>query len=211
MEIETRTVAFEADDELVIEERAGGTPAIRGYAVVYNRLSVDLGGFRERILPGAFDAMLGKQKGRRDLVSYYNHDPNLLLGRESSGTLEVFSDAKGVGYVVTPPASRADVLELIQRRDIRGSSFAFSVGVGGESFTTEGGKAIREVREADLYEMGPVVNPAYSATTAAVALRSYEAWLAEQEPKAEQRSVAVPAMLGVAGAVASLLRLKLRG
>jgi HK97 family phage prohead protease len=179
--IEKRDMPFEADDELVIETRADGRPVIKGYAVVYNRLSVDLGGFRERIMPGAFDGVLNRQRGRSDLVSYYNHNPDILLGRESSGTLEVFSDDKGVGYIVTPPATRADIVELISRRDVKGSSFTFSVDKGGEAFVTdEGGRAIREVRAATIYELGPVVQPAYPSTTAAVAMRSFQAWLAEQ-------------------------------
>jgi HK97 family phage prohead protease len=149
--IEKRDMPFEDEGELVIETRADGRPVIKGYAVVYNRLSVDLGGFRERIMPGAFDAVLNRQRGRGDLVSYYNHNPDILLGRESSGTLEVFSDEKGVGYIVTPPATRADIVELVQRRDVKGSSFTFSVDKGGEAFVTdETGRAIRLETNAPL-------------------------------------------------------------
>jgi HK97 family phage prohead protease len=181
MELERRDIAFESDDEIVVEERADGRAVIKGYAVVYNRLSVDLGGFRERILPGAFDGVLNRQRGRADLVSYYNHNPDILLGRESSGTLKVWSDEKGVGFEVTPPASRADIMELVQRRDVKGASFTFSVDKGGETFTTdENGRAIREVRAATIYELGPVVQPAYPSTSVSVAMRSYQMWLASQ-------------------------------
>ena len=181
MNIERRDFEFVEEDELVVEERAGGQPVIRGMAVVYNRLSVDMGGFRERIMPGAFDAVLNRQRGRQDLVSYFNHDANIMLGRESSGTLKVWSDERGVWFEVTPPATRADILELVARKDVKGASFTFSLEKGGEAFVTdESGRAIREVRAARIYELGPVVQPAYPATTAAVAMRSYEAWMAEQ-------------------------------
>ncbi len=138
MEIERRDFAFEDDNELVVESRADGRAAIVGYAAVYNRLSLDLGGFKEEILPGAFDKILGRQRGKGDVVALFNHDSNIVLGRTSSGTLELSSDEKGLRYVVTPPVSRADVLELIQRRDVRGSSFAFTVDPKHESFRTFG-------------------------------------------------------------------------
>jgi phage head maturation protease len=88
--------------------------------------------------------------------------------------------------------SRADVLELIQRRDVQGSSFAFTVGKDGEAFTTgQDGKAVRQIREVSgLYDVGPVLVPAYPATSASVAMRSYEAWLAQQVPAAEPEAVA---------------------
>jgi HK97 family phage prohead protease len=189
MEIERRDFAFEEENELIVESRADGRAAIIGYAAVYNRLSLDLGGFREEILPGAFDKILSRQRGKGDVVALFNHDSNIVLGRSSSGTLELSSDDKGLKYVVTPPVSRADVLELIQRRDVRGSSFAFTVDAKNESFRTgEDGKAIRQIREVSgLYDVGPVLNPAYPSTSASVAMRSYEAWLATQshpEPEA---------------------------
>lgn len=179
METELRCVSVldAPEAELCVETRADGRPAIRGLGIVYNRLSQDLGGFRERIMPGAFDKILGRQRGRVDLVSYFNHDPNMMLGRESAGTLEVTGDTQGVRYVVTPPSTRADVMELVSRRDVKGSSFAFQVGRDGESWTSDAAGPIREIREAaGLFEMGPVVSPAYVQTSAAVGLRSLEAW-----------------------------------
>ena len=185
MEIERRDMELVEQDELIVEDRGNGQAAIIGYAAVYNRLSLDLGGFREEILPGAFDKILNRQRGKADVVALFNHDSNIVLGRTSSGTLELSSDEKGLRYVVTPPASRSDIMELIARRDVSGSSFAFTVGKAGESFrTAEDGKAIRQIREVSgLYDVGPVVTPAYPASSASVAMRSYEAWLSEQQPE----------------------------
>ena len=184
MEIERRDFAFEDDNELIVESRADGRAAIVGYAAVYNRLSLDLGGFREEILPGAFDRILTRQRGKQDVVALFNHDTNIVLGRTSSGTLELSSDEKGLRYVVTPPVSRADVMELISRRDVRGSSFAFTVDKSGEGFRQgEDGNAVRQIREVSgLYDVGPVLGPAYPSTSAAVAMRSYEAWMQTQQP-----------------------------
>lgn len=192
MEIERRCLTAEEapECELQIESRSSGREAIRGLAIPYNRLSLDLGGFRERIMPGAFDKVLQRQRGRGEILSYYNHNSDLLLGRESAGTLEIMADDRGISYVVEPPDTSAgrDVLALVRSRNLRGSSFAFTVGQKGERFTTdESGKAIREVIEASgLYEIGPVNVPAYgSATSAVVAQRSYAAWLAAQANEAE--------------------------
>ena len=194
MDIERRDWEFGSEDDgLVVESRADGRSVIRGYAVVYNRLSVDLGGFRERILPGAFDGVFSRQRGRADLVSYYNHNPDILLGRESSGTLKVWTDEKGVGFEVVPPASRADILELVARRDVKGASFTFSIDKNGEAFTTdENGRAIREVRAATIYELGPVVQPAYPSTSVSVAMRSYQRWLEEVEQRCACQTIAKP-------------------
>ena len=210
MEIERRDYELADADELVVESRSDGRAAIIGYAAVYQRLSLDLGGFREEILPGAFDRILSKRG--KDVVALSNHDSNIVLGRTSSGTLELSSDEKGLRYVVTPPVSRADVLELIQRRDVRGSSFAFTVGKDGEGFRQgDDGKAVRQIREVSgLYDVGPVLVPAYPQTSAGVAMRSYEAWLAAQETPepAGQAVCSRSALRGVAAAWSAILRLK---
>ena len=183
MDIERRDISFEEapEAELTIETRASGQTAIVGYAAVYNRLSLDLGGFREMILPGAFDKVLSRQRGKQDVIAVFNHDPNILLGRTSSGTLQLSSDDKGLKYTVTPPAERADIISLILRRDLLGSSFAFTVAKDSESFSSDANGAVRTIREVSgLYDVGPVVNPAYSSSTTGVSMRSYEAWKASQ-------------------------------
>jgi HK97 family phage prohead protease len=206
MELERRCLAFEEvpEAELVIESRADGRPAIIGYAAVYSRQSLDLGGFREVILPGAFDKIL--KRSRQDVVALFNHDSNIVLGRASSGTLELSSDEKGLRYVITPPTTRADIVELIQRRDVKGSSFAFTVDKAGESFATDDkGGAIRQIREVSgLYDVGPVVTPAYPQTSTQVALRSYEAWLASQGTPEDSSPVAKRSLVRDAAAAWSL-------
>ena len=216
MEIERRSLLVDdaPEAELVIESRASGREAIRGLAIPYNRLSVDLGGFRERILPGAFDDILSRQRGKQEILSYFNHDANWLLGRESAGTLEVIGDQRGISYIVEPPDTSAgrDVLALVRSGNLRGSSFAFTVqpGKGDRFITDEGGKTIREVvRASGLYEMGPVVTPAYSSTTAGVAMRAAQ-WLVEHatpEPAAQADQLR-SALRGVAAAWAALLRIR---
>lgn len=222
MEIERRCLTAEEapECELQIEARASGREAIRGLAIPYNRLSLDLGGFRERILPGAFDKVLNRQRGRGEILSYYNHNSDLLLGRESAGTLEIVADERGISYIVEPPDTSAgrDVLALVRSRNLRGSSFAFTVSQkGGERFTNdETGKVIREVVEASgLYEVGPVNVPAYgSATSAVVAQRSYAAWLAAQaadvvaDPAAEPEVKKAMRSLVRDAAAAAALRLR---
>ena len=183
MEIERRDISFEEmpDAELTIETRASGQTAIVGYAAKYNVLSLDLGGFRERILPGAFDKVLSRQRGKQDVIAVFNHDPNILLGRTSSGTLELSSDDKGLKYSVTPPAERADIISLILRKDLRGSSFAFTVSKDGESYASDAGGAVRSISQiSGLYDVGPVVSPAYPSSTTGISMRSFQAWKAQQ-------------------------------
>jgi len=57
--------------ELRVLEAEGQAPRIEGLAVPYGQLSEDLGGFIERIMPGAFDAALNSD---RDLIVDREHD-----------------------------------------------------------------------------------------------------------------------------------------
>jgi len=196
MSMERRDFEYADEDKLVVEQRSDGTYVIRGYAVMYNRLSVPLGGFRERIMPGAFDEVLKRSEDRVDLVSYFNHDANIMLGRESSGTLRVWSDDRGVGFEVNPPKSREDILELVSRGDVKGASFTFQLrGPNSETWVEEDGMPIREVRSASIYELGPVVQPAYLETSVSVAKRSLEAWMARQDVPEVQERAGFPSVL----------------
>ena len=183
--LEKRALPFE-EAELRVEQR-DNKPVIVGYAAVFNRLSGDLGGFRERIKPGAFDNALTTS----DVRALVNHDASLILGRSKSGTLRLSTDSKGLRYEITPPDSSmaAHYVEAIKRGDISGSSFAFTVDYEGDGAAWEraNGEMIREVRGIkDLFDVGPVTYPAYPDTT--VAARSLERFLAAQaqaEPPAD--------------------------
>jgi len=65
----------------------------------------------------------------------------------------------------------------LRNRAIPGMSFRFDVPEGGISKTREGGNMLHSVREVRLYELGPVVFPAYSDTS--VVLRSLQNVLPE--------------------------------
>jgi len=203
MELERRCLAFDEfpEAELTIETRGDGTQVLTGYAAVYNRFSLPLreGGstFREIIMPGAFDKILNRQRGKQDVVALFNHDPNFVLGRTSSGTLELSSDDRGLKYSVVPPDTQTgrDVMHLVRRRDLRGSSFAFLVDEAkGANWTSDDQGAVRQIREVSLLaDVSVVLTPAYPASSVSIAMRSYEAWLAMQsqpEPEPEPEAVA---------------------
>jgi HK97 family phage prohead protease len=97
---------------------------LHGYAAVYNVESEDLGGFRERIAPGAFRNVLDA-----DVRALLNHDPSQVLGRTKSGTLRLFDEQRGLRFEVDLPDSPLgeNVREAVRRKDIDGASFRFAV------------------------------------------------------------------------------------
>lgn len=116
----------------------------------------------ERIMPGAFDEALSNPDDVRGL---FNHDPNQILGRTAAGTLALRVDDKGLFYEIDPGDTTAgrDVVEMLKRGDVDGSSFAFRV--LDEEFRKEDGKYIREITKVKLFDVGPVTYPAYAAST----------------------------------------------
>ena len=148
-----------------------GVKRISGYAALFNSWSEDLGWFRERIAPGAFSNAIQ----RSDAVALFNHDPNIVLGRESSGTLRLKEDDTGLYMEVDLPNTQAanDLYTLVSRGDIHQQSFGFVVKA---SQRTEGkGNDLDErtiVEIERLLDVSPVTFPAYPDTT--VAKRSLE-------------------------------------
>lgn len=134
---------------------------VRGYAAVYNSDSEWMGGFYEQIAPGAFDSVLDN-----DVRAYFNHDENLLLGRVSSGTLRIGTDARGLFYEVDlPNTSYAnDLVELMKRGDVNQSSFAFLI--ERDRWEERDGKTYRIIEKVSrLLDVSPVAQPAYPDAT----------------------------------------------
>lgn len=158
--------------ELRIEGDSEGRKRLSWYASVFDSLSEDLGGFREKIGRRAFTDTVQND----DIRALFNHDPNFVLGRNRSGTLNLRVDLTGLRAEVVLPNTRYadDLAEVVARGDVSGGSFAFSIeGDDGQRwYYDEDGTLIREVRKVRLYDVSPVVFPAYPGTNGSAFIRS---------------------------------------
>jgi HK97 family phage prohead protease len=153
--------------------KAADKPAtLAGYAAKFNVRSEDLGGWVEEIKPGAFDKVLQAKPDTRALL---NHDPNLVLGRTSSGTVRLSTDDVGLLAEIDLPDTQAarDLAVSIGRGDIDQMSFGFRVAAGGALWDLDSDPAVRSVSEvAELLDVSVVTYPAYPQTE--VGLRSLQ-------------------------------------
>jgi hypothetical protein len=149
-----------------VQVRADGDKQkIGGYAAMFGKASRNLGGFVEMIVPTFFNT--SRTAGWPDVIARYNHDDNMLLGSTGGNTLRLLVDDTGLAYEVDPPKSRADIVELIARGDVRKSSFAFRLDLNGDEWTTtDQGFPLRKLVSGSLVDVAPVNIPAYPDTTA---------------------------------------------
>lgn len=161
--LERRT--FNGDVEVRAME--DGRQVAVGYAARFNTFSQNLGGFVEVVEPTAFNQTVQQA----DVRALYNHEPNMLLGRMSSGTLRLEVDEVGLRYELDLPPTQLgkDLAVLMARGDISGSSFGFQTIEDGWGETPDG-FPMRSLKQVALRDVGPVTFPAYTA--ADVALRS---------------------------------------
>lgn len=158
-----------------VERRYTGVPVearaaadrhkIAGYASMFNKPSSNLGGFIEVVERSAFNKSRGD--GWPSVVARYNHDDNQLLGTTDARTLSLAVDETGLWYEVDPPRARADVLELVERGDVRHSSFAFRT-MEDDWDVSEQNYPRRRLVSVQLVDVAPVNVPAYPDTSAAL-------------------------------------------
>lgn len=177
MDIERRAFTL---DEIRVEHREDEKPKVIGHAAVFNELSEDLGGFREQIAPGAFKEAIESD----DVRALFNHNPDYILARNKSGTLRMKEDKKGLAIEFDPPDTQAgrDLMVSLERGDVSQMSFGFSVKPNGQNFAEDDeGRIIRTLTDVRLFDVSPVVYPAYPQTD--VAKRELRTYLDTQEPK----------------------------
>ena len=158
----------------------GDTPkVICGYgAVFYN--SSDPGteyqiwdDYYERIMPGCFDRAIKED----DVRSMFNHDSNQLLGRRAfkdTDTLKLSVDSFGLRYEVAcdlADPTHQSLVPKLRSGKVDGASFMFEVtdrawreesrGEGDAKRTV----SVIEITGVRLWELGPVVFPAYESAT----------------------------------------------
>ena len=156
---------------------------IEGYAIVFNSLSNDLGGFREIIEQGAITEELIKNS---DILCLMNHDIKrgvLARSYHGRGSLKLDIDEHGLHYSFESPKTALgdEVLEGIRRGDISKCSFAF---VCGEDNWTkdENGEYIRHVKKIkNLYDVSLVYHPAYDETEVKADTRGLDELKAQEE------------------------------
>lgn len=134
---------------------------IGGYAAVFNKLSRNLGGFVEQVAPTFFNDSRGRDWP--DVRARYNHE--ILLGTTAARTLSLSINETGLLYEVEPPQSRADIIELVARGDVRHSSFAFRM-IEDHWSTSDQGYPMRTLVKGQLVDVAPVDDPAYPDATA---------------------------------------------
>lgn len=154
---------------LPVEQRAEG---IFGYAAMFNSLSHDLGGYREKIANNAFDRSLKEvQDGKRVVSLRVQHEGGLsTVGTTANGSLELGKDKIGLWYYAkTLPDTQAgrDTLTLVSGGYINKSSFAFSIPDKnkGVSWDFNANPPVRTLLDVDLIDVAPVDGPAYEATS----------------------------------------------
>ena len=173
---------------------------IVGHAAVFDSPTTIYEGkyyrLQEVIRKGAFKNAI---KAKQDVRALFNHDPNFVLGRTTSGTLALTEDDIGLACRIDAPTTQTIedlVCSPIERGDIDKMSFAFSIRVSptqkmtenpdGSTVYEDGGQRItttydgtretdfREILDADLYDVSPVTFPAYDDTDVSVRSKGIE-------------------------------------
>lgn len=165
-----------------LERRDAGADSpglLVGHATTW-RSRYDIGnpkrwGWSESFMPGAFSDVIARKD---DVVALWNHDESEVLGRTTSGTLQLEDDGLGLlSKIALPQTSRGrDLAVLVGRRDVHQMSLAFAVKE--ETWRTlADGTEERDIIKADLFDVSPVTFPANQTTD--VALRGATSALLE--------------------------------
>jgi Escherichia/Staphylococcus phage prohead protease len=148
----------EGDDEM----------SISGLAAVFDSESEDMGGWRESVMSGAFSRAL---REGQDIRCLRNHDPNFVLGRMKTGTLQAWESRSGLAFrcVLDPknPEHRA-THSMVKRGDMDACSFAFIAKKQewAERRDKDGNQyALRLLQDVDVQDVSVVAYPAYRATS----------------------------------------------
>jgi HK97 family phage prohead protease len=161
-----------------------------GYASVFNSLSENLGGYREKIDSNAFNSVLENNPDTRAL---FNHDANQILARTLSGTLSLSVDDKGLRYSFEVPEGLSygdDLLVNLKNGNITQSSFGFVV--EDDSWgQDEDGNTIRTINKISrLLDISPVTYPAYpDSSVSQVRFLEYRTELEKKENEKQDKDL----------------------
>jgi HK97 family phage prohead protease len=136
-----------------------GSTTLHALAVPYNKLSEDLGGFREKFLPGSFADSLSA-----DIFCDVEHCREKKLARSRAGSLKLTETRDGLYATITLPSTTlgADTLAEIKGGLLDGLSIVFRDPV--EKWEGTGKDRIRTISKATLKGLTLTSFPAYPQT-----------------------------------------------
>jgi hypothetical protein len=140
---------------------------VSGICAPYGSLSEDFSngrGFFEVYEPGCFTESISLN----DILSFGYHESSVVLGRTSNKTLRLTESLSGLRYELDLPDTQdgRDILTLVKRRDIKGTSCGFYV-TESESEKAAIGNILHVIK-GELIEVSLVPNPAYLSTSAQI-------------------------------------------
>ena len=192
--METRSFSEERAIPVIVKDAEGNdTRTIEGYAVVFekeSRMMFDFFKGKKFIEIIRRGSVTEEDIKKWDIKALAEHDRSRLLARSYNGTgsLSLSVDDYGVKYRFDAPntAEGNNAIELIKRRDIFGSSFAFTADEQTDVKYTKrsDGSLLREVNKLSrMYDIAIVTDPAYFGTD--VTVRSFDGILGDETPADE--------------------------
>jgi len=142
---------------------ANAPTQIVGYAAVFNQLSEEIWGFREKIAPGAFAGSIAAE----DVFALWQHQSDKPLARKANRTLGLREDTVGLAVEITPVDTSwgRDAIASVESGLVSHFSFGFET-IRDEWDWTDRNMPVRTLLEVKLHEVSPVTFPAYPQTSA---------------------------------------------
>lgn len=171
-----------------IEMRADdGKEKIKGHSAVFDKLSEDLGGFREKIKKGAFSRSIKAAAAgtKTEIKVLWNHNSDFPLASTYNGSLRLAEDDKGCPFDFDPMDTPVTnyFYEAIRTGVVHQMSFAFRA-VKDEWDNSDPKNPVRTLIDVDLIEISPVSFPAYPQTS--VKVRDYLNALSQNNQPGDQ-------------------------
>ena len=144
---------------------------IEGYFAVFGSNYQLWEGSTESVDPHAFDNALAD-----DIRCLIDHETRLVLGRNTSGSLELRVDSRGLWGRVKINQADQDAMNLyarVERGDVTQCSFGFDIKNEDCDFR-EDGTVHWTIMSVKLYEVSIVTFPAYEDTSVSARKRDYE-------------------------------------
>jgi HK97 family phage prohead protease len=152
------------NSELIELRNTDNQKYVDGFGILYNQEAELWEGYFEQIDKNAFTESLAKNE---EVKSFFNHDPNFVLSTTRSNTalsLQNGNDGLFFSSPIHDTSYGKDLIENLSRGNVKGASFTFVVTEDEVTVDNEGNYH-RTILKGDLYEVGPVTNPAYVLTS----------------------------------------------